>query len=136
MSRELTVACQLAKQMGVQVDPNYRWKMAAVNGGDHLRPSEMRTGHLFNVVKMIWNNKMPAHMRVGSVKLYQFGASHSDEYLKTSICHLMAELMQRNDLTFDQVSMLQEMHSHLYAGKEPLPLPQPVRFCPWQLNVK
>lgn len=110
--------------------------MAAVNGGEAVRPSEMRTSHLFNVVKMIWNNKMPAHMRVGSVKLYRFGASHSDEYLKTSICHLMAELMQRNDLTFDQVSMLQEMHSHLYAGKEPLPLPQPVRFCPWQLNVK
>ena len=136
MSRELVVACQLAKQMGVQVDPNYRWKMAAVNGGDHLRPSEMRTGHLFNVVKMIWNNKMPAHMRVGSVKLYQFGPSHSDEYLKTSICHLMAELMQRNDLTLDQVNMLREMHSHLYGTKTELALPQPVRFCPWQLNVK
>lgn len=129
MSRELTVACQLAKQMGVQVDPNFRWKMAAVNGGDALRPSEMRTGHLFNVVKMIWNNKMPREWRVGAVKLYNFGPSHSDEYLKTSICHIMAELMQRNDLTSDQVEMLREMHGHLYANKEPLPLPQPVRFC-------
>ena len=35
-----------------------------------------------------------------------------------------------------QVEMLQEMHNHLYAVKKPLPLPQPVRFCPWQLNVK
>lgn len=51
--RDLIVASQLAKQMGVQVDPNYRWKMAAVNGGEAVRPSDMRTGHLFNVVKMI-----------------------------------------------------------------------------------
>ena len=51
--KDLIVASQLAKQMGVQVDPNYRWKMAAVNGGEAVRPSEMRTSHLFNVVKMI-----------------------------------------------------------------------------------
>lgn len=122
--RDLIVACQLAKQMGVQVDPNYRWKMAAVNGGDHLRPSEMRTSHLFNVVKMIWNNKMPAHMRIGSVKLYRFGQSHSDEYLKTSICHIMAELMQRSDLTREQVEMLRVMHEHLYAAQVTPALPQ------------
>lgn len=122
--RDLIVACQLAKQMGVQVDPNFRWKMAAVNGGDHLRPSEMRTGHLFNVVKMIWNNKMPAHMRIGSVKLYNFGPSHSDEYLKTSICHIMAELMQRNDLTLEQVNMLRAMHEHLYTTPAAPALPK------------
>lgn len=121
---DLIVACQLAKQMGVQVDPNYRWKMAEVNGGDHLRPSEMRTSHLFNVVKMIWNNKMPAHMRIGSVKLYRFGPSHSDEYLKTSICHIMAELMQRSDLTREQVEMLRVMHEHLYAVQANPALPQ------------
>lgn len=122
--RALIVASQLAKQMGVQVDPNYRWKMAAANGGDHLRPSEMRTGHLFNVVKMIWNNKMPREWRVGAVKLYEFGPSHSDEYLKTSICHIMAELMQRSDLTFDQVEMLRAMHEHLYTAKVTPALPQ------------
>ncbi len=133
---DLVIASQLAKQMGVQADPNFRWKMAEVNGGDHVRPSDMRTSHLFNVVKMIWNNKMPAHMRIGHVKLYRFGPSHSDEYLKTSICHIMAELMQRNDLTSDQIAMLQEMQNHLYGTKTELALPQPVRFCPWQLNVK
>ncbi len=136
MNKQLAIASNLARKMGVPVDANYRWKMAEVNGGDHLKPSEMRTSHLFNVVKMIWNNKMPAHMRIGSVKLYQFGASHSDEYLKTSICHIMAELMQRNDLTFDQVEMLRAMYNHLDGEQKELALPQPARFCPWQLNVK
>lgn len=122
--RDLIVASQLAKQMGVQVDPNFRWKMAAVNGGEAVRPSDMRTGHLFNVVKMIWNNKMPHHMRVGSVKLYRFGPSHSDEYLKTSICHIMAELMQRDNLTLEQVNMLRAMHEHLYATPAAPELPK------------
>lgn len=124
MGNDLIVACQLAKQMGVQADPNYRWKMAAVNGGEAVRPSDMRTSHLFNVVKMIWNNKMPPEWRVGSVKLYRFGPSHSDEYLKTSICHIMAELMQRSDLTREQVEMLRVMHEHLYAVQVTPALPQ------------
>ena len=125
----LTVArSELARLMGVQVDPNYRWKMAAVNGGEAVRPSDMRTGHLFNVVKMVCNNRMPYHMRVGAVKLYRFGPSHSDEYLKTSICHIMAELMQRNDLTSEQVRMLQEMQNHLYATTSAKELPQQARL--------
>ena len=119
---------ELARIMGVQVDPNYRWKMAAVNGGEAVRPSDMRTDHLFNVVKMVRNNRMPYHMRVGAVKLYRFGASHSDEYLKTSICHIMAELMQRNDLTSEQVRMLQEMQNHLYATTSAKELPQQARL--------
>ena len=119
---------ELARIMEVQVDPNYRWKMAAVNGGEAVRPSDMRTGHLFNVVKMIWNNRMPRHMRVGAVKLYNFGPSHSDEYLKTSICHIMAELMQRNDLTSEQVRMLQDMQNHLYAVTNAQALPEQARL--------
>lgn len=119
---DLIVACQLAKQMGVQVDPDFKWRLSGGNGV--RRPQQMDTSHLFNVVKMIWNNRMPREWRVGAVKLYEFGPSHSDEYLKTSICHIMAELMQRSDLTREQVEILRVMHEHLYAAQVTPALPQ------------
>jgi hypothetical protein len=63
--------------------PGWAWRE---HSGKLTRPSAMRTGHLFNTLKMIWNNRMPEQCRVGEfVRLYSFGPNYPDEYLAHAV---------------------------------------------------
>lgn len=90
------------------------WRWRPANGRAPMLPAGMDTRHLFNTLKMIWNNRMPSYARVGeTVRLYAFGASHPDDYLKQAIYELAWELGKRSDLTPYEVSVLDQMAAHL-----------------------
>jgi hypothetical protein len=72
-------------------------------------PSEMETRHLFYTLRMIWNNFMPAEMRVGSVRLYRFGKIYTSKYFTEAIIALGKELSTRNDLELEWLSELEMM---------------------------
>lgn len=96
------------------LNPNFVWIPA---DGAALRPSLMSTNHLFNVLKMIWNNRMPALAHVGTPIYYNF-PEHSDDYLKESILNIYAELRKR-DLSPWQTEVLTRMHNWFNRGVLP-----------------
>ena len=72
----------------------------------------MKTGHLFNTVRMIWNNSVTADRRVGFIKLYAFGDNYTESYLREAYLNLRAELWTRT-VTAAQRSELREMGERL-----------------------
>lgn len=90
-------------------DLNWRWRDRL--GNAHY-PHEMETRHLFHTLKMVWNNFMPAHQRVGSVKLYRFGSAYTEDYLRDAVMQIGSELFRR-ELTAYQRQILEEMAAWL-----------------------
>lgn len=78
---------------GKEIASNWKWRQ---NGGIKMCPNMMTTGHAFNVVKMIWNNKMPENMRDVYYNPYDFGERYPDTYLKEAIQVLSKELIRRS----------------------------------------
>jgi len=66
---------------------DFAWIM---DKGDRIRLSKMKDTHVFNTLKMIWNNKVDIDYSFGEFKAYYFGASHPDEYLIEAFGHLFS----------------------------------------------
>ena len=88
----------------------WMWRM---KNGHLVAPMDMTTKHLFNTVKMLWNNLAPAEHRIGKAKLYRFGPSYTPEYLREAAKNITAELAGRKDLTTQHLAMLVFMKSTL-----------------------
>jgi hypothetical protein len=73
----------------------------------------MRTGHIFYTLRMIWNNRMPAHMSVGKVRRYAFGPFYTRDYFAQAIVALGRELMRRPDVRASWRDELDQMHRWL-----------------------
>ena len=72
----------------------------------------MDTSHLFNTLKMIWNNSVPAPYRVGTnIRLYHFGAFYTDDYMRAAIYALGHELTGRS-LYAQQAELLRQMYEY------------------------
>jgi hypothetical protein len=101
----------MSTNVSTRLDPNWRWRTGE---GHFLQPKEMETRHLFMILKMIWNNTMPAYVRVGHVKLYDFTPTYfyTRQYMKQAIYNIAWELGQRT-LENWQVELLDEMAMHL-----------------------
>ena len=69
----------------------------------------METRHLFHVLRMVWNNFMPARMRIGTVHLYRFGRAYTRAACCRAISRIGSEVLRRPDLTHDQRAQLDEM---------------------------
>jgi len=90
-----------------EVDLRWRWRS---RDGEHHYPRDMETRHLFHTLRMVWNNRMPPHMRVGErIRLYRFGSHYSHAYLGKAVLQIGAELFRRTDLTGLQQRELEEM---------------------------
>lgn len=101
----------LAVFSGTAVVPGWRWRTAREG---QLPPAEMETSHLFNTLRMIWNNHMPASMRVGAVRLFRFCPQrHPRHYLGEAILQIGRELMRRPDITPGMRVQLEQMARHL-----------------------
>lgn len=79
--------------------------------GGLWKPHSMETRHLFHTLRMIWNNFMPARMRVGAVRLYDFPAVYTDAYFRDAVRSIGRELNTRKDLTPSWRAQLAEMAS-------------------------
>lgn len=97
------------------VNNNFKWRTR--KEGD-IEPSAMKTSHLFYTLRMIWNNFMPASMRVGAVKLYRFGPAYTKDYIKAAIRAMAYELAGRDDLDPAHRDQLLEMMRKLSTGIE------------------
>jgi hypothetical protein len=79
----------------------------------------METRHLFFTLRMIWNNFMPAHMRVGNVRLYTFlDPIYTRQYFATAILQIGRELFRRTDLMPEWKAELHEMESYFAQWSE------------------
>jgi hypothetical protein len=89
----------------------FKWRTAKA---EFVGPSEMRTGHLFNTLLMIWNHSMPSHQHIGSnIRRYRFGPFYSPGYIKEAVREVGRELFNRPDLTAYQREALTKMAEHL-----------------------
>lgn len=96
---------------GTALIPGWRWHTAREG---LLPPAEMETRHLFNTLRMIWNNFMPPSMRVGAVRLYRFDPrTHPRRYLGEAILQIGRELFTRPDITPGMQIQLEQMAAFL-----------------------
>lgn len=73
----------------------------------------METRHLFHTIRMVWNNFLPAHMRVGRVALYRFNPRfYPDWYLAEAVVECWNELGKRDDIAPAWQRELDEMAGH------------------------
>ena len=89
------------------------WKWRERTGA-MVSPADMETRHLFFTLRMIWNNRMPAHMRVGrNVRLYHFGPHYTQRYLAEAIIAIGSELRSRTDMTAGWLRELRQMQDRI-----------------------
>lgn len=83
-----------------------RWRTSR---GMFIAPKQMKTGHLFNTVVMIWNNFMPDHMATNKFyRRYQFGEYYTEKYLRSILVAMLLELGTRS-LDPNQLLILNKM---------------------------
>jgi len=93
----------------------FRWR---TQQGERIAPADMRTGHLFYTLRMIWNNHVAPEKRVGKVALYSFGPTYTPAYFEDAITNLAREVVRRDDLAAWQRRELERMAEH---SKRPAP---------------
>lgn len=92
-----------------KLDTTWRWRD---RHGERHDPATMETRHLFNTLKMIWNNMVPAEYRVGyNVRLYNFGPSYTRQYMVAAVYHTGHQLAKRT-LTAEQLQILRKMQAY------------------------
>lgn len=96
----------------------FRWK---TQDGLTLKPSDMRTGHIFNSVVMLWHHFMPRDAQLWDHKRYSMGDRFTADYIETSLRVFLPELSARADLSQFQMRTLEKMAQ--YLKKRPTALP-------------
>lgn len=109
------------------VDHSWRWRSG---DGDLWDPKDMETRHAFYTIRMIWNNSVPEHMRVGEVRLYSFPKFYTPSYMRAAVIRVGAELLTRKDMRPEWKKQLEEIASwfreyefmevHVIGGPRPL----------------
>lgn len=88
------------------LDPNFRWLTMEMK---IMTTREMSTWHLFNCLKMIWNNTVPEWARVGNFKAYPGIEDWPSKIRRHAVTCLFHELAMRPDITEDMRRILREM---------------------------
>lgn len=100
----------LSSEETALVDPNFQWR---TKDDRFLYPRDMRTSHLFNAFRMVWNNLNEEGFQVGKVRLYTFGAYYLQPgYFHATILNIGHELSKRH-LLQSQLQELQQMAEFL-----------------------
>ncbi len=87
---------------------SFLWRMS---NGKMILVSEMDTQHLFNVLKMIWNNICPENWEVGDVRKYRFNSFYTQTYFLESFSKIMSEVSTRNDVPQNYIEQLSLMRA-------------------------
>jgi hypothetical protein len=93
----------------------YRWK---TQDGFYLKPSDMRTSHLFHTVVMLWHHHMPVEAWLYNHKRYHLGRRFTHEYVEISLKVLIPELFTRDNLTEFHKKTLIKMNEYLQSRGE------------------
>jgi hypothetical protein len=99
------------------VDPNFYWLTQTC---DIIHPTAMNTPHLFNALKMIWNNVCPKQFRILPFREWGGIPQWDTEVRRKAIRNLLNELMNRNDRTQGMNDALNLMMHHLQKWGEKL----------------
>lgn len=73
--------------------------------------ADMRTDHLYYVIRMVWNHSAPDHLKLKPYKSYKFGNYYSVEYIKVAVEHMWKELSTRPNLTYKMKADLSFMEN-------------------------
>jgi hypothetical protein len=92
------------------LDPEFRWVTMEL---DIVTTRQMNTWHLFNCLKMIWNNTVPKHCHVLPYKAYSGIDKWPKESRQHAVTCLFHELCLRPDITENMKRVLREMFSHM-----------------------
>jgi|SRR6516164_9488523 hypothetical protein len=92
------------------VDPRFYW---ITHTCDRLHPTEMATSHLFNALKMMWNNSVPEQYRIQPYRKWGGIPQMQTNYKRQAIKNLLAELMNRPDRTKGMDNALQQMYNYM-----------------------
>ena len=98
----------------------FRW---VTHDGAKLRPKDMDSSHLFNCIKMMYNNVMPAQLRVaGFIPRNISSLTRNPAYMERAIFELTRELMRRSDYciyeaAIDDMEFNLELWSRMRQGR-------------------
>jgi hypothetical protein len=69
-----------------------------MSGGKFVPLPGMKTSHLINTAKMIWNHAAPPGMRLSeNFQKYNFSPFYTAKYMGEAFCEIMKELAGRSD---------------------------------------
>jgi hypothetical protein len=109
MSNDTALVVRSFIERRAQLDTTWCW---LDRHGERHAPDQMETRHLFNTLKMIWNNMVPSQYRVGyNVRLYSFGPSYTRQYMVAAVYHIGHQLAKRT-LTAEQMQILRQMQAY------------------------
>lgn len=93
---------------------NFQWKDRHNN---YHYPKDMKTSHLFYVIRMIWNHSVSNQYKVDMPQEYIFGSFYTNDYMREAFKNIFTELMTRN-LTEYMISTLSKIQTlvHLING--------------------
>lgn len=77
------------------VDPNFRWQC---QDGRIMRAQEMHTSHLYNSLKMLWNNTVPRAYVVLPFN-HKYKVNIERDQRRWAVGNLFNEIMNRTDRT-------------------------------------
>lgn len=92
-----------------KIDPDFYW---ITQTGDVMRPADMSTPHLFNALKMIWNNTVPKEFILQPFRKWGGIPQWKKEHKRKAVANLFLELMNRPDRTKGMNDILAAMASH------------------------
>lgn len=83
------------KPKGQEVAAPFAWR---TRDGRFVPVNEMRTGHLFYTLQMIWNHTMPLDAKTHVYKRYRFENFYTQDYMMRAVQAIIPEVLKRNDL--------------------------------------
>lgn len=93
----------------VEAKRSFRWIMQT---GESIQVHKMKTSHVFNSLRMIYNNTCPRGMETRLV-FKRYVLNRPASYWKQAVKSLVKELVTRKDLTPSQLSELSVMSLNL-----------------------
>jgi hypothetical protein len=89
-------AWELVGKRRHEVDSRFFWVTQTC---DLIHPTQMHTSHLFNALKMMWNNSVQEQYQIVPYRKWGGIPQMEKHYKRKAIANLFAELMNRDDRT-------------------------------------
>ncbi len=89
---------------------DFRW---VTHDQREFRPRDMVNSHLFNAIKMIYNNIVPPAFRVGDFVRWDLSKRFSVDYIEEAIYELTTELQSRPEYVPHFKNAIDDMEANL-----------------------
>lgn len=104
-------------------DSAVRWAMAQeqfiwiTSDLRKIKLVDVKSNHLVNIIKMIWNNTVPISCLISPVKYYSLDFKKHGDYYKRSLYEISKELARREDLSNLEIYYLRRMSEYIRGKK-------------------